>query len=69
MHETELQARLRRAKEALESAQDKENEAVRDLARARDSKRIAKERYENLFLDEERAESLRLKSDYRHTTT
>ena len=56
IHETELQTRLRRAKEALAYARDEESQA-RDLLRsAEESRRRAKEKYDALFLGEEQAE-------------
>lgn len=67
-NETELQIRLRRAKEALTYAQEKESEARQALRAAEDSRRIAKEKYEALFLEEEHAEVKRRKSAYDHCT-
>lgn len=66
--ETDIQIRLRRAKEALASYQDKENQARKVLADAVASTKLAKEKYEQLFMAEERAESDRRKSQYRHDT-
>jgi hypothetical protein len=48
MNETELQIRLRRAKEALAYAIDRESEARRALRSAEESRRAAKEKYEAL---------------------
>ena len=67
-HETELQIRLRRAKEALAYAVDKESEARRVLRSAEESRRVAKEKYETLFLEEEQAEVSRRKAAYYHCT-
>lgn len=67
-HETELQIRLRRAKEALAYAVDKESEARRILRSAEESRRSAKEKYEGLFLEEEQAEAGRRKASYIHCT-
>jgi len=68
MAETDTQIRLRRAKDALSQAKETEtaaraafNSAMRDVLRA-------KERYEELFLQEEREEVHRRKNDYHHTT-
>jgi len=67
-HETELQIRLRRAKEALAYAVDKESEARRILCSAEESRLVAKEKYEALFLEEEQAEVVRRKASYNHCT-
>jgi hypothetical protein len=69
MTETENQIRLRRAKEALAAARDREAIARRALADATESVKSAKERYEELFMAEERAAADRLKADYRHATS
>ena len=66
--ETELQFRLRKAKESLEYAIDKESEARHALIRAEESRRAAKARYESLFLEEEKAEYDRRTINYRHCT-
>lgn len=68
MSETELQIRLRRAKDALAYAIDKESEARRILRSAEESRRIAKGKYEALFLEEEQAEVGRRKAAYNHCT-
>jgi hypothetical protein len=68
MNETELQIRLRRAKEALAYAIDRENEARRALRSAEESRRAAKERYDALFIEEEQAEVRRRKAAYNHCT-
>ena len=68
IHETDLQIRLRRAKEALSYALDKESEARRTLLRAEESRRAAKEKYDTLFLEEEQEEVVRRKSEYNHCT-
>lgn len=67
-NETELQIRLRRAKDALAYALDKESEARRVLRSAEESRRLAKEKYETLFLEEEQAEAKRRKDAYNHCT-
>lgn len=66
--ETDLQVRLRRAKESLAYATDKENEARRALRSAEEYRRIAKEKYEALFSEEEQAEARRRKETYNHCT-
>lgn len=66
--ETELQFRLRKAKESLERAIIKESDARQELIRAEESRRSAKNRYESLFLEEERAEHDRRAINYRHCT-
>lgn len=69
MNETENQIRLRRAKEALAATRDREAIARRALADATESVKSAKERYEELFMAEEKAAAARLKADYRHATS
>ena len=64
--ETELQFRLRKAKESLELAIIKESEARHALIRAEESRRSAKNRYESLFLEEEQAEYDRRMTNHRH---
>ena len=59
MNETENQIRLRRAKEALAVARDRETIARRAMADATESLKSAKDRYEELFMAEERAEATR----------
>lgn len=68
MNETENQTRLRRAKEALEQCRTREKELRVDLAAAVESTKRAKSRYEELFLEEERLETDRLKRTYSHCT-
>lgn len=68
MNETELQVRLRRAKEALESNIRFEATLRKQLAECVESNRRAKERYEELFMAEEAAETARRKIEYRHST-
>ena len=58
-HETETQTRLRRAKEALDTARANELAAIRALNQARETKERAKERYTDLFDREEREEAAR----------
>lgn len=57
--ETETQTRLRRAKEALDTARTNELAAIRALNQARETKERAKERYTDLFDREEREEAAR----------
>ena len=59
MNETENQTRLRRAKEALAAARDKEAIARRAYADATESVKVAKERHDELFMAEEMAEATR----------
>ena len=59
MNETENQIRLRRAKEALAAARDRETIARRAMADATESVKSAKDRYEELFMAEEKAEATR----------
>jgi hypothetical protein len=68
MNETENQIRLRRAKEALANWREVEAEARRALTEAMESTKRAKEKYEELFANEEKAEVERRKADYRHVT-
>lgn len=68
MNETENQTRLRRAKESLTTARDTEAIARKALNDATEGTKRAKERYEELFMAEEKAEALRRKADYRHET-
>lgn len=60
MNETENQMRLRRAKESLATAREREAVARRSYADATESLKAAKERYEDLFMAEEKAEASRL---------
>ena len=59
MNETENQMRLRRAKESLATARDRESTARLALVDATECLKAAKERYENLFMSEEKAEATR----------
>jgi hypothetical protein len=59
MNETENQVRLRRAKEALAAARDRESIARRALADATEAVISAKGRYGELFMAEEKAEAER----------
>lgn len=68
MNETENQIRLRRAKEILATNRAMENEARKALADAIESSKRAKERYEELFAAEEKAEFARRKASYLHCT-
>ena len=62
-NETENQTRLRRAHEALMSARSNENEARFALASATEATRRAKEKYDALFIEEERQEFERRKQE------
>lgn len=68
MHETELQTRLRRATEALEFLQEKENEARRNLASAAESTKAARRRYHDLVEEDEAAEIARLRAESENQT-
>jgi hypothetical protein len=68
MNETELQTRLRRAKESLAAARAIETTARIALANAVQDTKRAKERYEALFLAEDAAEKNRRNENYRHAT-
>ena len=68
MNETELQTRLRRAKESLATARDNEATARKAYNDAMESTKRAKEKYEELFTAEEQAEMKRRKAEYRHST-
>ncbi len=59
MNETEDQARLRKAKEAIASFQAAENDARRALALAVESTKRAREKFEELFNAEEKREVAR----------
>lgn len=56
MIETEDQTRLRRAKEAFAHCKASEDEARKALARAVESTKLARAKYEELFLAEEKRE-------------
>lgn len=62
MNETENQTRLRRAKEAIAAFRETEAAARKALNDATEATKRAKERYEELFLAEEKAEAARRKS-------
>lgn len=62
MNETDNQIRLRRAKEALETARKEEAAARKALYEAEQYTKRAKLRYEELFETEEKAECHRRKS-------
>ena len=64
--ETDTQIRLRRAKEALENARQQEIAAIKTRAIASETVKRAKERYEELFAQEEREECARRKANYLH---
>lgn len=57
--ETETQTRLRRAKEALETARANERAAIQALNQATEVRHRAKERYTELFHREEQEEAKR----------
>lgn len=66
--ETEGQTRVRRTREALASARQTETEARKALAYAVRLTRSLKDKFEELFLAEERAEVARRKFNYCHAT-
>jgi hypothetical protein len=66
--ETENQIRLRRAKESVIACQAVEMEARRALASAVESTKLAREKYEELFMAEEKQERARSMRDYNHCT-
>ena len=66
--ETDLQIRLRRAKEAVSKAKAAREDAIRAQVMADSSYAYAKRRYEELFLEEEKAEAARRKTAYLHCT-
>lgn len=66
--ETELQVRLRRAKDALAACRETEAELRRKLTEAIDSTKRAKDRYDELFIAEDQAERARRIDSYRHAT-
>lgn len=68
MSETDTQIRLRRAKEAWEAAKETETTARRALATAMEETRRAKDRHEQLWLQNEAEEVSRRKLGYLHTT-
>jgi hypothetical protein len=57
--ETETQTILRRAKDAVAHCREREEQAIKALASAREDTRKAREKYERLFLEEERREAER----------
>lgn len=67
-NETENQTRLRRATKSLEDCRAAENEASKALALAVESTKRTRERWEQLFLVEEKQESARLREAYNHAT-
>lgn len=67
-HETDNQIRLRRAAESLSTAREAEATARRALNDATEAVKRAKERHEELFMAEEKAEVARRKSAYDHCT-
>ena len=61
--ETESQTVLRRAKDAIAYYREREEQAIKALASAKEDVRKAREKYEQLFLAEERREAER-RRDY-----
>ena len=59
MNETENQTRLRRAKDALEIHRESEARMRHQLAGAVEATKRARERHEELFMAEEKAEATR----------
>ena len=57
--ETESQTVLRRAKDALTYCRERQDQAIKALASAREDTRKAREKYERLFLEEEKLEAER----------
>ncbi len=68
IHETETQTRLRRAKESLAAYKNAEDEARKILAGAMESTKRAREKYEELFLAEDKREHARKMNAYDHCT-
>lgn len=68
MNETATQTRLRRAKEALATAREQENDLRKALAAAMQTTARAKERVSELFAREEKEEVARRMQDYQHRT-
>lgn len=68
MNETELQARLRRAKEELPRYVEAETRAREAYKVAMQDTEKARERLCALFLAEEKAEVARRRAEYRHST-
>lgn len=66
--ETENQTYLRRSKAAFEAAKIAETEARKVLAQAVELTKKSKEKYEQYFFAEEKAEVVRRKSTYNHCT-
>lgn len=67
-NETASQTVLRRAKEALAAFVEQENTARKALAAAAESTRNAREKYEQLFMEEEKREMERRRREYMHST-
>jgi hypothetical protein len=68
MSETQTQALLRNARQALDVYRDQENEARKELARAVELTRRAKEKHGALFAKEEAETVARMKAGYYHCT-
>lgn len=66
--ETEIQTRLRRAKEALDACIEAETEARKALARASDATKMARDKHHDLFLVEGEQERIRKIKEYSHYT-
>ena len=67
-NETEAQTILRRAKDAMQAANQKAADARRALVDAETAAKRAKKKYEELFLQEERREVARRRAAYDHCT-
>lgn len=67
-NESEHQTRLRRAKESVAACQDAEVVARKVLAAATESTKRAREKYEELFMAEEKRECDRRVNGYNHCT-
>ena len=68
INETEHQTRLRMAKQSIVACQDAEAEARKVLASATESTKRAREKYEELFMAEEKRECARKMNGYNHCT-
>lgn len=66
--ETPTQTRLRRIKEHLENLRETETRLISELTKIRQSIKSAKEKYEDLFNQEEHEEIARRKENYNHQT-
>ena len=68
MNETETQAKLRKATEALKIAREKESTTRMAWNRATQEAKLAKDRYEEIFQQEEQEERARRIKEYHHAT-